>query len=384
MMKLFVTGDIHIGKKYDRYPDVKSQLIQSRFDCLARCIRQAEQEHCDFFVITGDLFDSASAVSQRDIRKVVDILSEFGERVLVLPGNHDYYTGEETVWKALLAACRDCENNIHLITQMQPLSFDIREERIVFYPALCQSKHAPENNLGWIWQETPEPGCYHVGLAHGALEGLSPDMKNEYFLMTERELNELPMHVWLLGHTHVPYPDGLPEDRDAEGYRIFNPGTPEQTDLSNRTPGVCFVVTLETHGGTTSVLSHRWQSGAIRFYDLTVHAGTQSTLEQAISAALAQVTDRAHAILRLTLTGTVTPEDYAGRSDVYQALLAGFMTYEIEDAALCEQITEEKIRAEFAEIGFAAQLLEQLLDEPQELQMAYTLLKECQEQEAGR
>ena len=44
----------------------------------------------------------------------------------------------------------------------------------------------------------------------------------------------------------------------------------------------------------------------------------------------------------------------------------------------------EKIRAEFAEIGFAAQLLERLLDEPQELQMAYTLLKKCQEQEAGR
>ena len=60
------------------------------------------------------------------------------------------------------------------------------------------------------------------------------------------------------------------------------------------------------------------------------------------------------------------------------------MTYEIDDTALCEQITEEKIRAEFAEIGFAAQLLERLLDEPQELQMAYTLLKKCQEQEAGR
>ena len=61
--------------------------------------------------------------------------------------------------------------------------------------------------------------------------------------------------------------------------------------------------------------------------------------------------------MRLTLSGTVTPEDYAGKSDVYKALLAGFMTYEIDDTALCEQITEEKIRAEFAEIGFAAQLL---------------------------
>ena len=48
-MKLFVTGDNHFGKKYDRYPEVKDILIQSRFDVLENMIRKAEDEACEFF-----------------------------------------------------------------------------------------------------------------------------------------------------------------------------------------------------------------------------------------------------------------------------------------------------------------------------------------------
>ena len=98
MVKIFVTGDNHIGKKYDRYPEIREQLIRSRFECLKRCVQQAEKEHCDFFVITGDLFDRVSNIAKKDVRQVVEILSVFDGRVIVLPGNHDYYTGEETLW----------------------------------------------------------------------------------------------------------------------------------------------------------------------------------------------------------------------------------------------------------------------------------------------
>ncbi len=54
------------------------------------------------------------------------------------------------------------------------------------------------------------------------------------------------------------------------------------------------------------------------------------------------------------------------------------MTYEVADEALCEQITREKIRSEFAEIGFAAKLLEALTD-PREVQMAYELVRKYRE-----
>ena len=118
-MKFFVTGDIHIGHKFVRYPEIKDRLIKSRFDCLARCVRAAEEEQCDFFVITGDLFDNVSAISQRDVKKVVEILADFGGRVLVLPGNHDYCTGEEKVWKDVQNAPGYEGSNIVLLNEMK-------------------------------------------------------------------------------------------------------------------------------------------------------------------------------------------------------------------------------------------------------------------------
>ena len=233
MIKLFVTGDIHVGLKYDRYPEIREQLIRSRFECLKRCVEQAEKEHCDFFVITGDLFDKVSNVAKKDVRQVVEILSAFDGRVIVLPGNHDYYTGEEAVWNDFLEEMRKNPGNIILVREFKPLSFDAGDETVTFYPAFCQSKHAEENNLGWIKAAELDEADYHVGLAHGAIHGLTPDMKNEYFLMTERELNNIPVDAWLIGHTHIPYPGDLKEDTETVGRTIFNAGTPEQTDLAN-------------------------------------------------------------------------------------------------------------------------------------------------------
>ena len=94
MIKIFVVGDVHIGKKYDRYPNIKDKLQQSRFDCLDRCVKEAEREQCEFLVVTGDLFDNNRTISVKAVSEVVRILAGFGGRVLVLPGNHDFYTGE--------------------------------------------------------------------------------------------------------------------------------------------------------------------------------------------------------------------------------------------------------------------------------------------------
>lgn len=88
-MKLFVTGDNHIGRKFDKY-SIKNQLIESRFLCLKDMVETAEKEQCEFFVITGDLFDNTYAITKKDVKRVVEILAGFNQNVLVLPGNHDF------------------------------------------------------------------------------------------------------------------------------------------------------------------------------------------------------------------------------------------------------------------------------------------------------
>ena len=276
MIRIFMTGDNHIGKKFDRYGEIREVLSDSRKKSLRDAVRRAEEEQSDLFVITGDLFDSVSGVRTGDVREVAELLAGFPGTVLVLPGNHDYYTGEEKVWRDFEKALDSMENNIILLKEEAPLSLRNREEQVLVYPAICRSKHSEENALGWIKEslqkelsgqvpssddcEAGDTPVYKIGLAHGALEGLTPDMKNEYFRMTESELLKIPVDLWLIGHTHIPYP-ALQEEKALEGFRIFNAGTHEQTDLHNRTEGWCFLLTLDRAQAHTKVAARRIRTG---------------------------------------------------------------------------------------------------------------------------
>ena len=60
-------------------------------------------------------------------------------------------------------------------------------------------------------------------------------------------------------------------------------------------------------------------------------------------------------------------------------MLGQYLDYVVNDHELSEEITLDTIRAEFAETSFAAQFMEQLINDPVELQMAYTMLHECME-----
>ena len=378
MIKIFVTGDNHFGKKYDRYPEIRDRLVDNRFVCFEKMIEKAEQEGCDIFAVTGDLFDNCSSIRKSDVERVVRILAGFAGRVLVLPGNHDYYTGEEKVWKDFDDALRTCDNNIIRLDRFEPYPIEIAEETVVIYPAFCRSKHSRENNLGWIKEmSVPKSGQINVGTAHGAIEGVTPDMQKEYFLMTEPELQAIPMDVWLVGHTHIPYPGGLSEDEEIGGYRIFNAGTHAQTDLHNNTRGYGFIISVDKQGDKAQVSAKKYQSGTIFFYDIAVRVS--SAEGDSLEALLQEKLDplEAESVVRLTVTGSVVSEEYSRRRELYKKYCDRFLSWELQDDELHEEITLDRVREEFAESSFAAKLMEALQGDQTELQMAYELLQEC-------
>ena len=380
MIRIYVTGDNHFGKKYDRYPEVKDKLIESRFNVLEEMVHNAEAEGCELFVITGDLFDSINTVKVSDVKRVVNILAEFVGNVIVLPGNHDYYTGDEKVWNDFEKALSSVSHNITLIKEFRPYTFDTSEDKVILYPAFCQAKHSTKNNLDWIKaSDIQKAGVINVGIAHGAIQGITPDMKEEYFLMTESELLGIPMDVWLIGHTHIPYPADLKEDADIAGYKIFNAGTHEQTDLHNNTDGNGFIISVEKDGISAKVLARKHISGKIHFYDIDVKVkpDSETVLADSIRSAISE--RNKNAVVRLRVSGSIKQTEYSEKGKVYKELLGGYLTYEINDDELSEEITVEKILDEFAETSFAAKFLEGLIDRPTELQMAYQLLQKCRE-----
>lgn len=378
MIKIFVTGDNHFGKKYDRYPEIRDRLVDNRFVCFEKMVEKAEQEGCDIFAVTGDLFDNCSSIRKSDVERVVRILAGFAGRVLVLPGNHDYYTGEEKVWKDFDDALRTCDNNIIRLDRFEPYPIEIAEETVIIYPAFCRSKHFRENNLGWIKEmSVPKSGQINVGMAHGAIEGVTPDMQKEYFLMTEPELQAIPMDVWLVGHTHIPYPGGLSEDEEIGGYRIFNAGTHAQTDLHNNTRGYGFIISVDKQGDKAQVSAKKYQSGTIFFYDIAVRVS--SAEGDSLEALLQEKLDplEAESVVRLIVTGSVLSEEYSRRQELYKKYCDRFLSWELQDDELHEEITLDRVREEFAESSFAAKLMEALQGDQTELQMAYELLQEC-------
>ena len=373
MLRIFVTGDNHIGLKYASHEQA-AILASSRIAAFEGMVKTANQENCALFAITGDLFENTYSVSKRDIKTLLDALSCFNGTVVVLPGNHDYYDKDVKVWQYFKDVMASYDN-IMLLTDYRPYEIDVNGEDVILYPALCTSLHsAPgQNNLGWIKEMTIDnDSAYHIGIAHGAVEGETIDNEGQYFLMKRSELESIPVDAWLIGHTHVPFPRNLTETYSATE-RIFNAGTHVQTDLSCNTEGLCFVVEISD---SKSVRAKKVSSGNLRFYRKHISV-TAGEMENIINRELADIKD--NSVVDVILTGAVTIEEYEQRHKVIEGALARFIEGTYNDYSLNKLISKALIESEFPETSFSAGLLNPLLEEPKEAQLAYELLKSLKE-----
>lgn len=373
-MKIFLTGDNHIGLKYASHNEA-AVLCEKRIAAFQSMVDCANKENCALFVIAGDMFENTYSVSKRDVKTLLDTLSRFLGTVVVLPGNHDYYDAEVKVWQYFKDVMQT-HDNIMLLTEYRPYELTCDDDDVVLYPAHCTSLHsAPgQNNLDWIKDEDIDAnGAYHIGIAHGAVEGETIDNEGAYFLMKRSELERIPVDVWLIGHTHVPFPRNLKEDAYTVGEKIFNAGTHVQTDVSCNTDGQCFIIEIEKD---KTVKAKKFVSGNIRFYrkNIDVSAGE---FECMVANELKDIADEA--VVDVLLNGAVTAEEYEDRHRILDKLLARFIEGTYNDATLSRLITKELIEAEFPETSLSAGLLSALLDDPKEAQLAYELLKSLKE-----
>lgn len=373
MLRIFVTGDNHIGMKYASHEQA-AVLAASRISAFEGMVQTANRENCALFAITGDLFENTYSVSKRDIRTLLDALSRFQGTVAVLPGNHDYYDRDVKVWQYFKDVMASYDN-IMLLTDYRPYQLDLNGDRAVLYPALCTSLHsAPgQNNLGWIKETVMEQdGAYYIGMAHGAVEGETIDNEGQYFLMTRSELERIPVDVWLIGHTHVPFPRNLTQEY-VVSEKIFNAGTHVQTDVSCNTEGLCFVVEISED---KTVRAKKVVTGNLRFYRKHITVAAEE-MESILNRELADLPD--NSVVDLVLSGAVTVEEYEARRAIIETALSRFVEGTYNDYALSKLISKSLIDAEFPETSFSAGLLTALLDEPKEAQLAYELLKSLKE-----
>ncbi|MCC8151807.1 MAG: metallophosphoesterase [Lachnospiraceae bacterium] len=373
MLKIFQTGDNHIGLKYASH-EKASILASTRINAFENMVSIANREKCDLFVITGDLFENTYGIPKRDVKTLLDMLACFNGTVIVLPGNHDYYDKDAKVWQYFKDVVSS-KDNIMLLTEYRPYSLTVNDEDVMIYPAHCTSLHSEpgKNNLDWIKKADITPdNIYKIGIAHGAVQGETIDNEGQYFLMTRSEFESIHMDVWLIGHTHVPFPANLTEDFSV-CENILNAGTHVQTDVSCNTEGYCFVVEIDDN---KEVRARKIKSGNLYFCrkNITLMAGEMNAI---LDCEIADIPD--NSVVDLIFSGAVTAEEYDNRISEIESRLSRFLEGTYDDNSLSKLISKELIDTEFAETSFSGSLLTTLLDEPKEAQLAYELLRSLKE-----
>lgn len=381
MLRVLHTADLHLGLKFTRGgypPDLRKRLVERRLACLEDLVATATERQCQVFVIAGDLFDTPR-VAKELVRRTAGILARFEGVVVVLPGNHDYAQEEDPLWPPFVDALGEGH---HLLRREIPC--DLREQEIplVLFPGVCGSRHSQENAIGWVPGALAsldlEPDVRRIGVAHGSLEGLSPDFAGDYFPMTAAELKASGMDAWLLGHTHVRFPD---RESFASGdeERIYFPATPEPDGFDCRHGGHAWVLEFDQNGG---VAGESISTGNFRFRQFERAVSSEADLDALRADFSALDPDRD--LVKLSLSGRVPESVFAGRKDFVRDLEDRCLYLESDLGGLLQEIRLDDIRRDFTRDSFPYQLLSSLAEgapdpDPEALQIAWELVKEAQQ-----
>jgi len=368
-IKIFHTADLHLGMRFAGYPDVQDELINARYETLENMVEVANQECCTLFVMAGDLFDRTT-LNVKDISMAARALNEFeGELVIVLPGNHDYYTHDSKLWNEFSKHAGD-----RVLILKNPDIYDLNKYhlKIKIYAAPCSAKHSSENMIGWInSRESIENDSIKIGFAHGSLEGVSPDFNKTYYPMTQKEFESSGLDLWLLGHTHLPWPEN-----PNKNSRILIPGTPEPDGFDCKHEGSAFIIDLES---SSKMKVQKVSTGKYRFFIDQIVLND----DNAIASMKQKYTgdEYSNVVLRLILKGRLRKEELDRVEEALNSINDNVLFLQTVEDKLYESITSDLINSKFTENSFPHQLLSSLLKEKEEisfksLQKAYDIIRE--------
>lgn len=357
-IRIVHTADNHVDLKYVNYPDAAQQALrQERMDALGRVIEGANFRSADVVVVAGDLFDRSDLrqVGIKTVRQVVDTLAGFaGDRVLVLPGNHDFCVrGQSELWSKFTELAQSTA--VVVLDSPDVHECEVNGQRVQFFPCPCPAKTSAQNVIGWVKEAPKDPAAVRVGIAHGNVDGLGLDDKHRYFNMSEAELAGSGVHTWLLGHIHKPAPD-----EGGSGRRTFfmaGSTTPESVARSGDGSAWCIDVGV---GGVERF--ERFRTGVLSFrripvtLSLTAGPGAVAVLDDQLKRA-----DAPRSVVDLRLDGELSVNDLADlRERIERWRGMGFLHFSVTDDVR-EQLSASRIAERFVDGSRAHQLLEHLL-----------------------
>ena len=352
-IRIVHTADNHIGMGYSHLSEpAKGKLVGERLDCLKRIIFYANKQKAHFLVVAGDLFDKIT-VAKKILKETGEALSKFdGEAVLIIPGNHDFYTEDESsIWKSFSDYID--ERKVFILSQKYPKNFSIGETEISFFPAACHSKHSKENMIGWVKEYKKNPSSLNIGIAHGNVDGLGLDNVDRYFTMTKDELKKSGVDFWLLGHIHVPYPThSVTKNPD-----FFFSATHTPDGFGRKHSGHFWYIEVDEDKKVNAILN---SSDSFSFMEINKKINSFGDFEN-LKTEMDSL-NRAKTALKLTLTGRLDGEQREEVEKYFDSAKKEFLLFE-RNGKINLRIDKKYIDGKFANDSLQYKLMSALVKE---------------------
>lgn len=318
MFRFIHTADWQLGARFGQFGASGARLREARLSTLAKTLALARQHAVDAFLVAGDLFED-NQIDDSLVAAAGEIFAGHSSvPIYILPGNHDPFTGPESVW--LRKSMRSLPAHVHVLTT--PGITDLGGVFLLASP-LQQKLSTTDPSFRFIELAASLPAdAIKIGLTHGALAIDGKHQPND-FPIALNAATRAGLDYLAIGHWH----NWL---ADTDGGRVVMPGTPEPDRFANDAAG--HVALVEIAGAGQQPLVKPLPVNTLTWRSLAFDFLSPDAARASLEAALAELRPKAeHAVVRVTFTGTVSPRSLAETRDWLEAALSPFLVGQIVD-----------------------------------------------------
>jgi len=312
-MRILHTGDLHLDSPFSgldiSHAEKRRRELRETF---SRMMRYARDEKLDMVVIAGDLFDSAF-VTRETVALLVKEFSSLECPVVIAPGNHDPFV-KGGIWEKTAFP-----KNVYIFKENSISSFEFEKLGCVVYGYAFTRTNENECLVKGV---VNDPDKINILVAHG--DTVSPI--STYAPLPLAALRSFGADYCALGHIH---------NTEAANESLVNIGAycgcPEGRDFGELGEKGALVVTVDKEG-SPDVSFVRFSKRAYIVRTLNVDGAADAVaVNSAIDACIRECSDGGENLVRITLTGSVSPELVLS-TDALCENTRGLFHLEIEDA----------------------------------------------------
>jgi len=314
----------------------QERYSQSRFNAIRTIGRIAQQEQCQFVLVSGDAFES-NQVDRKTVARALEALKQVPVPVYMLPGNHDPLNAASLYRSTTFAQGKP--EHVHVVEDTAPIEL---VEGVELVGAPWMSKRVAVNPIEDLLAALePATGITRICMGHGVIDQFTPKKDDPGVIAVqtlEDSLRQGKVHFIALGDRHSL-------TRVGSGNSIWYSGTPEATDFSETGSGYAQVVEITDGRAVTK----EFQVGEWHFVERDqIHLSAAEDI-QALQKSLDDIDHKELRVVQLKLVGSLS---LSLRSKLQECLLAA------QDVFGAFLVKEEELLVlpddtDFADVGFS-------------------------------